>query len=403
MDWQKELTTWFDTHREEGIELLAALVREDTVNPPGNEYRAAHVVEDYLAQYGIEIETHENEPGRTNILAAVGTGDPVVFVPAHLDVVPVGEGWDTPPFEPVIKDGIMYGRGTVDDKGPLASVLLLAAFLSQHTDKFDGTFLVGAVADEECGSTHGMVYLTEKNLIQADMAIVPDTGMSTQVITCGEKGLLHIDVQFHGTQGHGSRPEEGLNAVWAAHAFLTALRDIFGEDVGYLQEGADPLFSPTSVNVGQIQAGSAYNIIPGLCTIKLDIRYRPTTSAEALIARITEMCETVKSQGLCVRYDVQMGTHMPPYVVEQSHALVEAVTTAVQQIHGAPPTYVGMSGTTVCKQLVSHGIPAIGFSQNAHNRMHQANEHIYLDEIPSYGIALGVAFIALCNRHTIAT
>jgi succinyl-diaminopimelate desuccinylase len=399
MDWHSKLKDWFSTHEQEGIDLLAELIRQDTVNPPGNEYRAAEIVEKYLARYDIDAVKYESVEGRTNLLASIGTGSPVVFVPAHTDVVPVGDGWDTDPFDPVIRDGYMYGRGTVDDKGPLASILLLAAFLSQHTDSFTGTFLLGAVADEEKGSTHGMVYLTENDLIHADMAIVPDTGMSIHTITCGEKGLLHIDITFTGEQAHGSKPEKELNAVWAAHAFLSKMHSLFGDTVGYLEEDADELFSPTTINIGKIHAGNAYNIIPAKCEIGLDIRNRPEMSSTEILARITQMCEEVHADGLCKSFNVKKETDMPPFVVDTTHTLIKAVTDAVEKIEGTPPTYVGMNGTTVCKQLIMNGIPAIGFSQNAHGYMHMANERIELSEIPIYGITLGIAFLEIVNAH----
>lgn len=395
MDWHIALKEWFSTHEQEGIDLLAELVRQDTVNPPGNEYRAAKVVEKYLARYDIAVEKYEDIEGRTNLLASVGSGSPIVFVPAHTDVVPVGDGWDTDPFDPVIRDGVMYGRGTVDDKGPLASILLLAAFLSQHTDKFNGTFLVGAVADEEKGSAHGMVYLTENDLIHADMAIVPDTGLSINTITCGEKGLLHVDITFTGEQAHGSKPEKGLSAVWAAHAFLSKVHTLFSDTVGYLQEGEHELFSPTSINVGKLHAGNAYNIIPAKCEIGLDIRNRPEMSSEEIIATLTRMCEEIQAEGLCKSFELKNATEMPPFVIETTHELIKAVTDAVGKTEGAPPTYVGMSGTTVCKQLIMHGIPAIGFSQNANGYMHMANERLDLSEIPLYGITLGIAFLEI--------
>ena len=152
MNWRKELEEWFVSHEQEGLDLCADLIRQNTVNPPGNEYLAAQVVEEYLKGYDIPSQKYEGAPGRTNLIAAVGSGSPVVFVPAHTDVVPAGDGWTQDPFEMTIKEGYIYGRGVNDDKGPLVSLLLLAAFLSQHQDKFNGTLLVGAVADEETGS-----------------------------------------------------------------------------------------------------------------------------------------------------------------------------------------------------------------------------------------------------------
>lgn len=398
MDWHKELETWFDTHADEGTALLAELVRQDTVNPPGNEYRAAEVVAAYLARYGIASETHEDAPGRTNLLARVGTGAPVLFVPAHTDVVPVGEGWSHDPFDPVVRDGYIYGRGVADDKGPLASLLLLAAFLKQHEGAFRGTLLAGAVADEERGSTHGMVYLLHHNLVQADYAIVPDTGSSIYQVSCGEKGLLHVELTFHGAQAHGSTPEKGCNAIWAAWEFLQAVRGEFGEQTGYCRGAQHELFSPTTINLARVQGGGAFNIIPAQCTVRLDIRYVPGQTQEELLARLHTYAQRVVDQQLCHRYELVVDSHMPPYVLDANNPLVAAVRMAVRLVSGREVKRMGMSGTTVCKQLIEKNIPAVGWSQDSHDQAHMADEHLALSEIKTFGVALGLAFLALGNN-----
>jgi len=397
MNWKKKLEVWFDQHETEGIDLLADLICEDTINPPGNEYRAAKIVETFLEKYNIASTCHEAEPGRTNLLAKIGTGNPIVFVPAHTDVVPVGDGWDTNPLEPVIKDGFMYGRGTTDNKGALASVLLLAAFLKKHENDFDGTFFVGAVADEECGSEKGVTYLLENNLIDADFAIVPDTGTSIYSISRGEKGLLHIEIIFHGKQAHGSAPELGLNSIWATNDFLNLIKKMFGKEVGYLSESPTELFSPTSINIGAINAGSSFNIVPAKCSVKLDIRFTLKHSAEKIVAIIENIAENVKQNGGCNSYEIKIESQMNPFEISRDNPLVSAAEDAVKELTGKSVDHFGISGTTVCKQLLENNIPVIGFSQDANDLFHQANERIALSEIPLFGKALGLTFLNLVS------
>ncbi len=395
MNWKNELASWFKEHEKEGVELLGNLVRQNTVNPPGNEYLAAEVVGAYLQGYGSPSTTHEAEQGRTNLLAKVGDGSPVVFVPAHTDVVPPCDGWDTNPFEPVVRDGYMYGRGTVDDKGPLVSLLLLAAFLKQHEGEFRGTLLVGAVADEEAGSAKGVSFLLEQGIVSADFAIVPDTGESIYRVSCGEKGLLHVEIIFHGKQAHSSAPEEGLNAVWAANAFLDEVRALFGDVAGYCTEAPHELFSQTTIGVAKIEAGSAFNIIPKECKLWLDVRYTPERTREELMQLFERIARNVKDRGLCASFDVREDNHMLPFVIDQQSPLVRAVTEAVGALGDISAQRFGMSATTVCKQLLEHGIPALGFSQDGAGQMHIVNERLKLSEIGLFGRALGLAFLYL--------
>jgi acetylornithine deacetylase/succinyl-diaminopimelate desuccinylase-like protein len=397
MDWFAQLEQWFRTYEQEGIDLLAALVRQNTINPPGNEYLAAAVVEEYLARYGIACTRHEAAPGRTNLLARVGSGAPVVFVPVHTDVVPLGEGWTTDPLEPVVRDGCMIGRGTTDDKGPLASLLLLAAFLQQHTAAFRGTLLVGAVADEERGSTLGLRYLMRERLVSADCAIVPDTGASIMKVSCGEKGLLHVALTLHGRQAHASTPEQGVNAIYAAYAFMHRLHALYGEQVGYIRVPARAPFTPTSINVTTINAGAAFNIVPGQCTLGIDIRFVPGQHADEWVEHLRTTAAEIQAQGLCAGFDLHVDDAMPAFVLETDSPVVQAVDASVRALTGKPVTPMAMSGTSVCKQLVEHGIPAIGWSQDGEHQAHMANERLALSEIGSFGRALGLAFLRLCR------
>ncbi|MCX7005018.1 MAG: M20 family metallopeptidase [bacterium] len=397
MDWMAQLDDWFRAHEQEGIELLAALVRQNTVNPPGDEHLAAVVVEQYLSRHAIACTRHEGAPGRTNVLARVGHGAPVVFVPAHTDVVPVGAGWHTDPFEPVVHNGWMSGRGTTDDKGPLASLLLLAAFLQQHHTAFHGTLLVGAVADEERGSHLGLKYLLQENLVHANYAIVPDTGAPITHVSCGEKGLLHVVLTLHGQQAHASTPEQGVNAIYAAQAFIQRVHTLYGERVGYSHKTAPAPFSPTTVNITKISGGSAFNIVPGQCTVGIDIRFVPGQSAEEWVAHLRGIATELQAQGLCTAFDLATDDAMHSFVLDADNPVVQAIDASVQALTGAPVTRIAMSGTTVCKQLVAHGIPAVGWSQDGGHQAHMSNERIALSEIGLYGRALGLAFLRLCK------
>src|SRR3972149_308931 len=123
MTAHEELHGYLQSRRGETLELLKLLIAARTENPPGDEERAAQVVRDYLSAKGISFEEHAREPGRTNLIASVGSGAPVLLTACHLDTVPAGEGWDTDPFEAVEKNGLIIGRGACDNKGPMAAAL----------------------------------------------------------------------------------------------------------------------------------------------------------------------------------------------------------------------------------------------------------------------------------------
>ena len=389
------LKSWLENHTQEGIDLLCDLVKQDTTNPPGNEFRAAKIVENYLKKYNINSETYEPEPGRTNLIAKVGNGSPTIFVPGHLDVVPAGNGWETNPFTPVIKDGYLYGRGATDDKGPLVSVLLLAAFLKEHENEFKGSMLVGAVADEELGSEKGVIYLIENEIIKADYAIVPDTGSSIFSASIGEKGMLRLKVKFYGKQAHASTPEEGINAIFAGNIFLSKIQSLFKEKQGYFGDDDNEIFSPSTINIGKISGGTAYNIIPNECEIFIDIRYTPNFTKNKIIDLIDKLAAEVKLENYCLDYQLIPEENMNPFVLSTDNPLLESIKKSVRELTDKNVSFFGMSGTTVCKQLVEKGIPAVGFSLAAPGQAHVANERLKLSEINLFGQALGLTIINL--------
>src|SRR2546423_10416008 len=201
-------------NRDEIVDIVCELVRQDTVNPPGNEYLCKEIVTRSLERLGMEVAYYEKEPGRTNIVGRKGRGTKSIGFVSHMDVVPPGEleQWETPPFEPTIKDGRIYGRGTLDDKGSFACAYAACkAFLAEHTD-FDGTIYLIAAADEEMGSHLGIIYLAEACGIKFDVAIIPDGGRMDLSIY-GERGVPWVRGRGRGVRAHASAPRPAPHAI----------------------------------------------------------------------------------------------------------------------------------------------------------------------------------------------
>src|SRR5262245_30496988 len=219
----------FATHvnRDEIVEIVCDLVRQNTVNPPGNEYLCKEIVTRCIQSLGIEVSYYEKEPGRTNVVGRIGTGSKSIGFVSHMDVVPPGglPLWKTPPFEPTIIDGRIYGRGTLDDKGSFACAYSACkAFIGEHP-QFDGTIYLIAAADEEVGSHLGIIYLVEECGLKFDVAIIPDGGRMDLSIY-GEKGILWLDILSTGIQAHGSTPELGRNAIVPLAELISEIKTI---------------------------------------------------------------------------------------------------------------------------------------------------------------------------------
>ncbi len=380
---------FFESRRDDLIRYLSDLIRARTVNPPGDEHLAAAVLTDFCDARGIPYETFEKEPGRTNVVARVGTGRPRVLVPCHLDVVPAGDGWETDPFAPVLRDGRIIGRGASDDKGPLAAMMLAADYLKAHESLLAGQLILVGCADEEAGSGLGMVYLLEETGLEADLAIVPDSGSKMRQIDVGEKGALFLKVRAVGRQSHGSVPEKGASALWPMLDFLQRLRP-WRPPVPEDGPGAD-LFTPPTLNVGSVHAGTVANMVPGECEAQIDMRYLPGTDGADLLEHVRSELAAVADGAEGVRMDLEVLSDQPPTLVQsmrtrtgEDGGMVEVIERHTEAVTGVRPERFGQSGATVAKFLILHGIPAVGFSCGPEGVNHAAGEWIGVSDLAGF-------------------
>jgi len=368
---------------------LADLIRARTVNPPGDEHRAAAVLTDFCRRSGIPFTTHEKVPGRTNVVARVGPGRPRIAVPLHLDTVPAGDGWTTDPFEPVVEGGRVIGRGAKDDKGPLAAMMLAARFLKEREAGLCGQLVLIGAADEEAGSTLGMRYLLEECGLEAEAAIVPDAGHAMRIIDVGEKGLLHLKVRAEGRQAHGSEPERGASALWPVVDFLGRIRS-------WRPPGPpNELFTPPTLNLGAIHAGSVPNMVPGLCECLIDVRYLPGTDGGAVLEHLRRVLAEVAAAAAGVRLDLEVLSHQLPTLVDAGHPMVAAIERRTEEVTGRRPLRRGQSGATVAKFLILRGTPAVGFSCGPEGVEHAAGEWIDLGELAQFAEVMTLVLLDL--------
>ena len=374
----EDLPSFLSAHAADLQTYLADLIRARTVNPPGDEYRAAKVLTDFCARHGIAYESFEKQPGRTNVVARIGSGRPRIVVPIHFDTVPAGDGWTSDPFEPVVRDGRMTGRGAKDNKGPMAGMMLAARFLKEHEREFSGQLIFIGAADEEAGSALGMQYLLDECGLEAEAAIVPDAGYDMRIIDVGEKGLLHLKVRAVGRQAHGSEPERGASALWPMVDFLIAIRRWRPPDP------QSDLFTAPTLNIGAIHAGSVPNMVPGQCECMIDIRYLPGTDGQAILDHLGCVLREVQKVSPGVRMDLETLSHQLPSLVSPDHPMVAHLESETEAVTGRRPVRRGQSGATVAKFLILHGIPAIGFTCGPEGAEHMADEAIDLAELGQF-------------------
>lgn len=210
----------------EALELASALIGIDTSNPPGRETAAAELIRDWLAERGVESELAGPDPERLNLISRIaGAGDgPSLMLMAHTDVVPAPtENWTVDPFEGVVRDGWLIGRGAVDMKNELAArVVAFAAFAGEGVTPRGDLVLIAESDEERNVSDVGMSWLArERPELLCDLALNEGGGFQLRLangatvvpISVGEKKVTSIRLRIHGASAHASVPDREKNAV----------------------------------------------------------------------------------------------------------------------------------------------------------------------------------------------
>jgi acetylornithine deacetylase/succinyl-diaminopimelate desuccinylase-like protein len=294
--------------RDEVTGLLRALIRLNTVNPPGNETRVAEHLRHYLEAAGVECELYARAPERANLVARLrGTGDgPSLCLLSHTDTVLADPAeWQVDPWAGELRDGQVWGRGALDCKGQVAAGAVAMAALARSGFRPAGDLVLVAAADEEGGTDLGVRWLCEAhpNAIRCDYAINEGGGARLEIdgrvfYTCGtaEKAIVPLTLRVRGRSGHAARPDGADNALVKAAGLIERLAALQAdvvlqpetrallalldggsappETLPFLQPVLRPTFSPTMV-----AASTKVNVIPGTCDVSVDCRLLPGQSS----------------------------------------------------------------------------------------------------------------------------
>lgn len=362
----------------------------DGMASPGEEGKVVAILAKELTTIGVPFTTHAKVPGRDNLLARVGQGRPghrTLLALLHTDVVPSGapSAWRFPPFEPFEKGGKLYGRGVLDDKGPLAASFAALCILKKHEDLIPGTFVFGAVGDEEVGIGVGVDHLLEEGLIRCTDAVIPDIAGEMREINVAEKGRVLLKVMAQGKQAHAMNPAKGVSAIHAMARFLTALERL------ELSHEPHPILGGPTINTGLIRGGIAPNAVAADCEATLDIRYVPSQTSRGVRDEVQRCADAVGMPGATLRVAIHQQTF--PCEVSPDAPIVQAI------LRQAPDArVVGSGGGTFANPLVRAGIQAVGWAPGNEETYHEPNEEIDVDQLTLFAGRLACLALDVCSR-----
>ncbi len=256
------------------LDLTSDLVRLDTAG--ANESRAADVVVPILLDAGFMVETFDLSPRRSTVWASwKGGGDLVLS--GHLDTVSVDpQGWERSPLEPWVLEDRLYGRGSSDMKGGVASMVLAAADHVQRTPMSRG-FSVALTCSEESGC-QGAQVLARTGLLPSNPILIIGESTSNDV-RLGHKGATWLEVTVEGTAAHGSRPDLGVNAI-------DTLLQAAGNFAKMAPDASHPYLGAVTTNIGTIWGGTQTNMVAAHAGLTLDVRTVPGTDLDTFEASV---------------------------------------------------------------------------------------------------------------------
>ncbi|MGR3435717.1 MAG: acetylornithine deacetylase/succinyl-diaminopimelate desuccinylase family protein [Shimia sp.] len=396
-----------EARRDDLIALTQALVRIPSLNPPGAAYRTAcELVRDRLAPQGFACETirAEGAPGDTdahprwNLVARrEGTrpGECVHFT-SHVDVVEVGSGWTHDPFGGALVDGRIYGRGSCDMKGGLATSIVAAeAFLATHPS-FDGAIEISATADEESGGYAGVAFLAERGVFdpaRVQHVIIPEP-LHKDGVCLGHRGGWWAEIETFGRIAHGCMPFLGDCAIRHMAALLDRFEtELFPAlaarrtEMPVIPEAA----RASTMNVNAIHGGQAEqtgtglptHVVPESCRIVIDRRYLAEERYEDVRGEVTAILEDLARMRPGFAYALRELNHVPPSMTAPDAPIAATVAREIEAVLGRPARFVASPGTYDQKHVDRIGglKNCIAYGPGVLEMAHQPDEWVGVEDM----------------------
>ncbi len=341
------------------IDLTAQLIKIKSIN--GNYQGKKEAVDFVKKQFNSKdfvIKEYCSKNLPSLVINFPGDNNPDLILNGHLDVVPA----DREEFEPTIKGGRLYGRGSGDMKAGCAAMIeAMKYFAKQNKKPSLGLMLT---TDEEVGGFNGVGYLLKKHNYKPKLTIIPDGGVDLSTIVLNEKGVLHVKLKEFGVSSHGSRPFLGKNAIEALmekyYKLKKEIPDIKKTDW------------KNSMNLGIIRGGEAFNKVPDYSEMELDIRFITQKDREEIVRKIKK-----------ITTNFEILVEAPPAIQDRNHLYIDSYTKTAEAEIKKKISFQKSNGASDARFFSVKGVPYISTKINCAN-IHGSGEWVDTKEMVQF-------------------
>lgn len=354
------------------IELAQQLIRRPSLSPDDAGCQALLIAR--LEAIGFTVEPmHIGDT--LNFWATRGQGETLAFA-GHTDVVPPGDAnrWISPPFEPSIRDGMLFGRGAADMKGSLAAMVVAAERFVAANPQHKGRLAFLITSDEEASAVNGTVKVVERLMARnerMDYCLVGEpssTEIVGDVVKNGRRGSMTANLTLHGVQGHVAYPHLADNPV---HRAMPALNEL----VETVWDEGNEFFPPTSMQIANVQAGTgSNNVIPGEFFVQFNFRFSTQLTDQMIKDRVAELLDRHQ-----LSYTLEWNVSGQPFLTSRGK-LVDAVVNAVAHYNEIKPQLLTTGGTSDGRFIARMGAQVVELGP-VNATIHKINECVKASDL----------------------
>lgn len=393
-----------DAIADEMVDFLQGLTRIPTINPPGEEYRAgAEFIGAKLKEFGYACQfvaadgrpEHTPTHPRINVMgqmAGPGAGRRLHFN-GHFDVVPVGEGWTVDPFEGLLRDGKLYGRGTADQKAGIAASIFAIEAIRRSGVRLTGTVEQSGTVDEESGGFAGVAWLAQQGLIHRDRTdfVIITEPSNVDRICIGHRGVYWFKVVQHGRIGHGSMPYLGVSAADHLGDMIHEITHTLKPELAK-RKTEMPVEPPgsryASININSVFGGQPEQGTQTPCVIDragaiFDRRFLAEERLEDVQGEIRRLLDDLCAKNPAAKYTMEDLMIVRPTETDPSSILIRTVSSSIERVLGKRPPLMASPGTYDQKHVTRIGLiqDCIAYGPGILDLAHQPDEYVVIEDL----------------------